>query len=108
MLVNLKNYKLPTMQIGCIGRFFYSPLRVNARTLTAMRLPEGGYLFMEGEPMKTMCFVRNKGQEACSNLFEVDTQSIEAEKRKAREDAEKFRQIVRNTRLRLGLEVSHA
>lgn len=57
--------------------------------------------------MKEMLLIRNKGTEACRELQAQDPNRVTYEKRKAQEDAAKYRQIVAENRRRLGLEVSN-
>lgn len=56
--------------------------------------------------MKTLCLVKNKGTELCRELQARDPNRLSYEQRKAKEDAEKFRQIIRENRIRLGLEAA--
>lgn len=59
-----------------------------------------------GKDMVTQ--TRNKGQELCSELMEVDTLVRDYKRRQAQEDAAKYRAKVHADRVRLGLEVSNA
>lgn len=54
--------------------------------------------------MNTLNFIRNKGTEHCRELQSRDPARLSHEQRKAKEDAKKFEQIIRESRIRLGLE----
>lgn len=64
----------------------------------------GSFIFMEAAMPKSIYYGRNKGQKICAEVQAMETEQREWEKRSIKEDAQKFRQIVYENRVRLGLE----
>lgn len=105
----MKNINTPATPLNNVhfGLVFYCPLnKVNPCRIVDPVAFDGGFFFinkfMKGKDMK------NKGQEVCDEITDIQVQAKEWENRSIREDARKFEQIIKNNRMRLGLEASHA
>lgn len=104
--------RLKAKRIG-LKTAFLCPPKVNPCRIVDPGRLEGAFLYTcrinlnrGGKDMITQA--RNKGQDQCAEQMMVDRTYRDYLKRKAQEDAAKFREIVHGFRVKHGLEVSHA
>lgn len=103
MMRTIKNINTPATPLNNVhfGLVFYCPQIGKSLPDCRPRRLDGGVYFTNFHGGKDMT---NKGQVLVSEQFEEEVKINEWKKKRIKEDARKYEELIRNTRIRLGLE----